>query len=192
MIQYEPLNLLLADVNTIRLLDPLPPELVALSDPASDSLISRSHLLSSLMYDTSTLAVALSTLEKTHIHCFLVRDNSNNVCGVLDGEIIMGEKPYQIMRDNRIARDEVKLSGIMTPLTDCLFLDSTILKHSRIGHVVKTLIDHRKHFAFVIDSQAETQLPNITGMFSLAHIEKQLHHPIGDIMESAKGVSDLL
>jgi CBS domain containing-hemolysin-like protein len=164
------------------------PELVYREDPGSDVLINF-EVMKPLSCDPhTTIDEANVELQSMGRHLMMVIEDEK-IIGIVSSEDIMGEKPTRIMELNRVKRSEIPVSEVMTKIDNIIAIDYQELSHAKVGNVLSTLTDNKKHYAIVVDLNEETGQQNIHGMVYLYDIVKQLAN---DLPEELKAAGSLL
>ena len=151
------------------------PELVRLDDDASTVMIDYTHTPAHIIAPDKSMDDALNEMKATGAHLLLAQDNDGHLHGIISSEAILGEKPIKIIQEKRIARENITVAMLMTPVETIIALDTDTLKDAKVGHIVKTIKDNKRHYALVLDKQAKTERILIRGLFTLSQIGKQLH-----------------
>ena len=186
MPKYEPLPTTLIQQNGTMLPAHHLPELVHLDDPALSVMIDFTEIPPHTIDAEDTMAHAITEMEISGAHLLLVIDNTGHFQGVLSSEDVWGEKPIQLIQERRIDRDQVQVKMIMVPLPEITALSYHVIASTQVGHVVKTLSIHRKHYALVIEPNADKSIQIIRGIFTASQIGKQLHHDLSGVIEGTE------
>lgn len=158
------------------------PELVHMDDPAlsvmSDFTLSPPHTIE----PDATMDHAIHEMEVSGVHLLLVISEGGHFQGIISSEDLWGEKPIKLIQERRIHRDQVLVKTIMVPYTEITALDFTAIKSARVGNIVKTLSEHKQHYALAVSPSADyPDMQMIRGIFTASQISKQLHADMSDV-----------
>jgi CBS domain containing-hemolysin-like protein len=120
-------------------------------------------------------------MEILGVHLLLVINEEGHFQGILSSEDVWGEKPIKMIQERRIHRDQVLVRTIMVPYSEITAFDFDLIKSAKVGHIVKTLSEHKQHYALAVSPCTETQVQLIRGIFTASQISKQLHIDIADV-----------
>lgn len=154
------------------------PELVHLDDSALSVMIDYTKTPPHTITPSDTMDHAIHEMEVSGVHLLLVMNDEGHFQGILSSEDVWGEKPIQLIQERRIHRDQVLVKMIMVPYTQITALTIDIVDSATVGHIVKTLSEHKQHYALVIEPCSDKSIQLIRGIFTLSQISKQLHTDI--------------
>ena len=99
------------------------------------------------------------------------------LAGIVTATDILGEKPVELVHQERVRYADIRVSDVMTPAARIEVLDYARVERSQVGHVVSTMQAARRHHALVVqqDAQGRTE---IRGIFSLSQVARQLGMPL--------------
>lgn len=160
------------------------PELVHLDDSAlsvmTDFTVTPPHTIN----PEDTMDHAIKEMEVSGVHLLLVMNNERHFLGVISSADVWGEKPIQLIQERRVHREQVLVKMIMVPYTEITALDFLIIKTAKVGHIVKTLSEHKKHYALAISKNGGHPVQMIRGIFTASQISQQLHQDSADLFGS--------
>ena len=178
MAKYEALPTTAIRANdTMLQTNPLP-ELVHKEDPALFVMIDFTKTPPHIISPDDTMDHAINEMEVSGAHLLLVMNDEGHFQGILSSEDVWGEKPIQLIQERRIHRDQVLVKMIMVSYKNITAINSNIIESACVGHVVKTLTEHKQHYALVITPSTDQSVQVIRGIFTLSQISKQLHTEI--------------
>lgn len=157
------------------------PELVHLDDPAIEVMTDFTLSPALTILPTDTMDHAIREMEILGVHLLLVINEEGHFQGILSSEDVWGEKPIKMIQERRIHRDQVLVRTIMVPYSEITAFDFDLIKSAKVGHIVKTLSEHKQHYALAVSPCTETQVQLIRGIFTASQISKQLHIDIADV-----------
>ncbi|MDP1574757.1 MAG: CBS domain-containing protein [Coxiellaceae bacterium] len=179
MAKYEALPTISLQPNHTQLQTLQLPELVHLDDPALSILIDFTKTPPHTITPEDTLDHAIHEMEASGAHLLLVINKEGYFQGIISAEDLWGEKPIKLIQERRVHRDQLFVKMIMAPHSQIIALDFSLLKNACVGHIVKTLSQHHKHYALVVNPSADNASHSIHGVFTLSQISKQLHMDLG-------------
>lgn len=187
MAKYEALPTITIQANGTMLRAQQLPELVHLDDPAlsvmTDFTITPPHII----LPTDNMDHAISEMEVSGVHLLLVINEEGHFQGIISSEDVWGEKPIKLIQERRVPRDQVLVRAIMVPYSQITAVDYAVVKSMKVGHMVKTLSDHKQHYALAVTpNAAHPELQLIRGIFTASQISKQLHTDISEILGTIK------
>jgi CBS-domain-containing membrane protein len=187
--KYEPIATLPLPASTLTTPKGIP-EVIHVDDPALENMYDFSCYNPLMLLPTDSITDAEMVMKVTDLRIIFIVDHLKNVLGILSSEELQGTKPYQIMQDRRIKRSEILCKSIMTPCEQILAFDIAELQHVKVGHIMTTLQEAKKHFALVIDVD---NLGNTTiiGLFSFTQICKSMGIELTDNITEAHSIVEL-
>lgn len=161
------------------------PELVHLEDPALSVMTDFTLAPPHTILPTDTMDHAIKEMEISGVHLLLVINEENHFQGIISSEDVWGEKPIKLLQERRVDRDQLLVRAIMVPFTDITALDFTMIQSAKVGHIVKTLSEHKQHYALAVSpSTTDQNVQFIHGIFTASQISKQLHQDMTELFGS--------
>ncbi|PIZ05121.1 MAG: hypothetical protein COY58_00745 [Gammaproteobacteria bacterium CG_4_10_14_0_8_um_filter_38_16] len=186
MAKYEALPTTLIRPNGTMLQANHLPELVHMDDPAISVMIDFTLTPAHIITPNDTMDHAISEMEVSGVHLLLVINEEGHFQGIISSEDVWGEKPIKLIQERRVHRDQVLVRAIMVPYTEITALDFFMIKTAKVGHIVKTLSEHKQHYALAVSpSTTDANIQTIRGIFTASQISKQLHTDITDVFGDA-------
>lgn len=167
------------------------PELVHMDDPAFSVMADFRMLQPHVIGENDFMDAAINEMKIHGLHLLLVKNNSNNISGILASEDILGEKPIQLIQERRIQRSHITVKMVMTPVSSLPAFDMESIRYARVGNIVATLNMLKQNYALVIDQNADGDQQIIRGIFTTSQISHQLHTNISVNVAKAKSLSEL-
>ena len=162
------------------------PELVHMDDPALSVMTDFTLTPPHTVKPDDTMDHAINEMEISGVHLLLVLNDEGHFQGIISSEDVWGEKPIKLIQERRIHRDQVLVHTIMVPYSDITAFDFSIIKSAKVGHIVKTLSEHKQHYALAVSPSIDHHnMQMIRGIFTASQISKQLHADISDVFGSA-------
>jgi CBS-domain-containing membrane protein len=141
-----------------------------------------------VMTDLKRVAAAVispqETMEQAHafmmqrgVRMLLVLGERQAIAGIITSNDILGEKPVAVAQERRIRHDEILVADVMTPSDRLEAFDMHAVQSARVGQVVASLQQARRHHALVVQTSAGGTR-EVRGIFSLSQIARQLGQPL--------------
>ena len=150
------------------------PELVHLKDPAKVVFTDFTREQPATVSPETSIVEALERMQHAGICALLVIDDDQRLLGEITADEIMGDKPVRLMEMDRIERDKISVSMIMTPASRVRVLEIEHLRDARVGHIVATLHALESRHVLVVENGA------VRGLYSANQISRQLGQNIMD------------
>ncbi len=189
---YKPLPRIPLLANNHYSHPPGPPELVHLDDSALSVMTDLTEVKAITIASDQTIQNAQLKMEACNIHMLLVSNKDRKVIGIITTEDIIGEKPLNVSRERKLHRDDILVRMVMTPQEEMLAIDFESIRYAKVGDIVKTLHDIRKHRAIVVEVDEANNQHTIRGLFSSVEISKQLGRDISDDITPAHYLAELV
>lgn len=154
---------------------------ITLDSPALDIFTDFKKVAPQVIEQSMDVVAAEDLMKKNHVRLKLVLNHGDFV-GTLAYDDLIGEKIMS--RIDHIARSEIAVSEVMTPLSCLKAIDYDEMKHSKIRHIVETLKNEGKQHFLVLD-----KAHCIRGIFSSADIARRLRVPIN--IDRASSFADI-
>jgi CBS-domain-containing membrane protein len=159
------------------------PELVHLDDSALSVMIDFTLTPPHSITPDATMDHAINEMEINGVNLLLVINAEGHFQGIISSEDLWGEKPIQLMQARRVHRNQVLVKMIMVPYTQITALEFSLVEAACVGHIVKTLATHKKHYALAISKNDDGDVQMIRGIFTATQISKQLHRDAVDLFQ---------
>jgi hypothetical protein len=101
-------------------------------------------------------------------------DDHNRFIGLTTLEDLMGSKPVQLQETYHMERKEILVKHLMMPKTELLAIDYKDLEPSKVGHVIKTLHELKRHVLLVTEQTDAHTAPVLRGLLMDTQINKQM------------------
>ena len=169
-----------------------PPELVGADSPALE-VFTDFHLVQPITDRPGTrIDDALDNMKTAGVRLLLIVDDGNEIIGLVTSTDIQGERPIKLMQEDRIERNAIAVSMIMTPQSDIVALDMRSVIDSQVGHIIETLNQVEQRHILVVEVEPDTGRQCVRGLFSTSQIGKQLGHGVLDDMHPARSLLDMI
>ena len=153
-----------------------------------------------VMTDLKRIAAAVCSPQDSmeHAHQFMMQrgvrmllavDTEQHLAGIVTATDILGEKPVELVHDQRMKHSEITVADIMTPADRLEAFDMHTVQSARVGQVVASLQEAKRHHALVIQRTAKGDR-EVRGLFSLSQIARQLGQPL-QLPEQARSFAEL-
>lgn len=158
------------------------PEIVHLDDPAYSVMHDYSKKTPITIDHQENIDSAFHDMRIHNLHIMLVVKDNNQAIGIISSEDIQGEKPIKIIQNRRIQREAIKVTMIMTPISQLIKVNFEDIQHNRVGNVITTLKEYNNHYAAVISKDPSNNSDILRGLFDLSQICRQLHKDISTFL----------
>lgn len=164
-----PLNRLERGIRHARPKQQLPRRITA-DDPALSVMTDLCQIPAVTTELATPLNRAVDLMIRRGVRILLVCDADDNILGVLTSRDISGEKTNRILAKTGGTPEDLLVSDVMTirPKLEVLMMDDVL--GARVGDIIATLRQVDRQHALVLDSDPETDIPAVRGIFSLAEI----------------------
>ena len=153
-----------------------------------------------VMTDLKRVAAAVispqDSMDAAHTHMMqrgvrmlLVVDSQQSLAGIITATDILGEKPVSVAQELRIRHAYIRVTDLITPADLLEAFDMRTVQSARVGQVVASLQQARRHHALVVQRDANGQ-NEVRGIFSLSQIARQLGMPLS-LPEQAGSFAEL-
>ncbi|MBC5767349.1 CBS domain-containing protein [Ramlibacter albus] len=141
-----------------------------------------------VMTDLKRVAAAVTSPQETMdaAHAFMIQrgvrmllavDGKGSLAGIVTTNDILGEKPIAVAHELGVKHNQLTVADIMTPADRLDAFDMQAVRGARVGQVVASLQQARRHHALVVQVSAEG-VREVRGLFSLTQIARQLGMPL--------------
>jgi len=141
-----------------------------------------------VMTDLKRVQAAVTSPQDTmdQAHAFMIQrgvrmllalDRDETLAGIITANDILGERPVSLVREQRIRHSDILVADVMTPAARLDAFEMRQVAGARVGHIVSSLQQSRRHHALVVQHRADGQV-EVRGIFSLTQIARQLGIPL--------------
>ena len=149
------------------------PDKVSMDDPAVNVMSDFRKVKVVTVAPSVRIDDALQKMIHAEVRLLIVTDGQDHVLGLITARDIMGEKPVNYISRERVSRNEILVSHIMTPREEIEALSLADVYSHRVGDIVATLRESQRQHALVLDDDAQSGKV-IRGIFSITQIGRQL------------------
>ena len=135
---------------------------------------------------------ALEHMKISGVRLLLVIDTRRRVIGLVTAKDIQGERPVQLVHDERITRDEITVERIMTPQSSIEVLDYEKVRHAHVGDIVETMHALERQHALVAEIDPESGAQILRGVFSTSQLSRQLGVPVIEDVRTAHSFAEVV
>lgn len=161
-------------IGTIRLCRPelAQPE-VSADSPALLVMTDLKRVAAVVISPQDTMDQAHAFMRQRGVRMLLVTGDDQHVVGIITSNDILGEKPVAVAEQRRIRHGDILVADVMTPAERLEAFDLHVVQAARVGQVVASLQQARRHHALVVQTAADGR-QEVRGIFSLSQIARQL------------------
>ncbi|WP_374326987.1 CBS domain-containing protein [Azonexus sp.] len=152
--------------------------LLAADSPAIEAMTDFSRVAAVSIAPEALIDEANARMISRGVRLLMVLGKDDEVVGLITARDILGEKPLQLAQARACKRDELRVSELMTPIgsIDTLTLDDVL--RARVGEILDALKQLGRQHILVEDSDPQTGLPRVRGVFSATQIGRALGVPV--------------
>ena len=167
------------------------PELVRLDDAANTVMTDFRHAPAHIIAQDRSMDDALNEMKFTGEHLLLVTDKNGHLIGIISSQDLLGDKPIKILQEKRMPRENITVKMLMVEADTIISLDIKTVETARVGHIVKTLTENKRHYALVTEQCQASEQTLVRGLFTTSQISKQLHMDLDNAIATAGSISEL-
>lgn len=155
----------------------LTPSSVRLDSPALQVMTDLTRIPAASISADARVAEANQSMIYRGVRMLFVVDEAKQLQGILTASDVLGERPLQAAQNHGLARDELRVAHIMTPVARLDSIELAMVTRAEVGHVVATLKSCGRQHAIVVDRDAHGRQV-VCGVFSATQIARQLGMPL--------------
>jgi len=144
-------------------------ERVVIDDPALDVMTDFNRVTAVVIRPTDGVDDALARMKQRKVRSLLVIDNDRVVVGLITATDVLGEKPMRLVESHQMRHEDILVQDVMTPIHKLEAIDISVVRTSKVGHILATLQKSGRQHTLVIETDGR-----IRGMFSATQIARQL------------------
>jgi CBS-domain-containing membrane protein len=150
---------------------------ITLEDPATAIMTDLRRVPPVLVDPEVDIEAAMRIMIRRNVRSLFVVNVENEVLGLLTATDLLGEKPLQHIQQHGGRRAEIRVRDLMTPHARLEVLPMAEVAHSRVGHVLATLVRAGRQHAIAVEEGPDGR-EVVRGVFSASQLEKQLGRPV--------------
>lgn len=150
------------------------PRIIHLDDPAREVMTDFHHVHPVTVAPATPIDAALERMKAAGVRLLLVTDETDRIVGLITSHDIQGEKPIELMQDQRIRRSQISVAMIMVTPPGVDALELAQVEKLQVGHIVATLEKLERQHMLVVETDPDTGRQQVCGLFSMSQINKQL------------------
>jgi len=112
------------------------------------------------------------------VRLLLVPDLDDNITGIITASDIQGEQAFKLVKEQGIARAEIRVGMLMTPLDRIVAMDMATVLDACVGHIINSLLGYERRHTLVVEADQLSGTRVIRGLFSISHISKLMGHDV--------------
>ncbi|EKD54991.1 MAG: CBS protein [uncultured bacterium] len=170
---------------------PKSPDVIHPDDPALSIMINLEHTQASPISADDHITDTLLVEKIGKEHLLFVMDENDHILGIITAEDIHGEKPYLLIQERRIKRNEISVKMVMTPYEKTLCIEIENLKHAKVSNLIATLIEAHEHYALVVEKTEKNEIYQVKGFFWASIIGHALGSDITGTQTGAQSIAEL-
>jgi CBS-domain-containing membrane protein len=146
---------------------------ITLEDPATAIMTDLRRVAPVLVDPEVDIEAAMRIMIRRNVRSLFVVNVENEILGLLTATDLLGEKPLQHIQQHGGRRAEIRVRDLMTPHARLEVLPMAAVAHSRVGHVLATLVRAGRQHAVAVEEGPDGR-EVVRGVFSASQLEKQL------------------
>lgn len=158
--------------------------LTTMDSPALGVMTDLTTVAAAVVAPSTTVDDAERLMMRRGVRMLLVLDDNELLVGIVTATDIMGEAPVTLAQQRGVRHSDILVADVMTPAQRLEAFELHALRHARVGNVVASLQERRRHHALVTQPDGSGGL-EVRGIFSLSQIARQL----GTALELPGGAS---
>lgn len=148
-----------------------------LESPAVDVMTDLTQVAAVVIDPQAPMDVAHGYMMQRGVRMLLALDKDETLAGIITATDLLGERPVALVRDQRVHHSDILVADLMTPASRLQTIDMRHVSTARVGHIVSSLQQSRRHHALVVQHDADGR-PEVRGIFSLSQIARQVGMPL--------------
>jgi len=125
-----------------------------------------------------SIDAALRKMKQAGVRLLLVPDLDDNITGIITASDIQGEQAFKLVKEQGIARAEIRVGMLMTPLDRIVAMDMATVLDACVGHIINSLLGYERRHTLVVEADQLSGTRVIRGLFSISHISKLMGHDV--------------
>jgi hypothetical protein len=138
-----------------------------------------------------SIDTALRKMKVAGVRLLLVPDVDDNIIGIISSTDIQGERAFKLVKEQGIARADIRVDMLMTPLDRVMAMDMSTVLDARVGHIIHSLLRHERHHTLVVETDPGNGRQVIRGLFSVSHISKLMGHDVSRAEYAAHSLAEV-
>ena len=167
-------------------------ELIGTEAPALQVMTDFHKVIPQAIEPHIQIDLALERMKLVGVRLLLVTDSNDDIIGLLSATDIMGEKPIRLVQEQRIAREDIAVSHVMSQLEDVQVLDLRSVHGAQVGHIIETLHELKLQHILVVEVDDQSGEQTVRGLFSSSQISRQMLRDISQDIHAASSLSEIL
>ena len=123
---------------------------------------------------TESLDAAHAKMIHRNVRLLFVCQEDDVVTGLITSTDLLGEKPYQHIKEHGGTRNDIHVKDIMTSITGLQGLNFDDVQRAQVGHIVETLKASGRRHLLVLENVGGNDAVSIRGMFAASQVSLQL------------------
>lgn len=161
----------------------LPPDLssprpVTMQSPAIEVMTDLRLVLAATVGEDTPVDLASHQMIARGVRSLLVVDASSVVVGLITARDLQSERGVQVVREQALRHDELRVRHIMTPAGRLEAFDLAAVLRAQVGNVMAALRTAGRQHALVMEQDATGGRRSVRGIFSVSQIARQLGIPV--------------
>ena len=152
--------------------------LVHVDDPAVSVMTDFRKVTPVTVEPGLSIDTALRKMKQAGVRLLLVPDRDDNITGIITATDIQGEQAFKLAREQGVARADIRVEMLMTPLDRIVAMDMATVLDACVGHIISSLLSYEHRHTLVVEADQPSGIQVIRGLFSISHISKLVGHDV--------------
>jgi len=149
------------------------PDRVKLSDPALNVMTDLNKVALVSIRPVTLMSKANTKMIRYGVRLLIVRDDNDEVVGLLTATDILGGKPMRFLQHMGGTHDDIMVRDVMTTQHELEVMKIEDVNRAKVGNIVASLKKSNRQHALVV-SEDESGKQAVCGLFSVTQIARQL------------------
>lgn len=135
---------------------------------------------------------ALARMKSAGVRLLLVIDEVEKVIGLITAADIQGERPVELVQEDRIPRTEITVRMLMTAQPNIIALKLENVQYAQVGDIIESLKQLERQHVLVVDTDSETGRQLVCGLFSISRISKLMGRDYAESTKTAHSLAEVV
>ena len=135
---------------------------------------------------------ALERMKSAGVRLLLVIDEADKIIGLITAADIQGERPVELVQEDRVPRSQISVRMLMTAQPDIVALKMENVQYAQVGDIVESLKQLESQHVLVVDSDSETGQQLVCGLFSMSQISKLMGRGHTESTKTAHSLAEVV
>jgi CBS domain len=138
-----------------------------------------------------SIDTAIRKMKASGVRLLLVPDRDDRIIGIITASDIQGERPFRLGQELGVARADIRVEMLMVPLDRVMAVDMVTVHDACVGHIIVSLRKLERHHTLVVETDRDSGIQMIRGLFSISHISKMMGHEVAHVEYPAHSLAEV-